>query len=202
VSYLLPSLCFWYQFFSSWKHFKRFKGIGYVYNLESVSLHWVNGAPFSKLKRNQEGVSYFHWYAYDDHLSFGTILIDKQKLLIMHIFSVWTSIVGNEMADHLARMESECLFIGPEPASRIWTGIAKKAVRDWTNRNHKHWESVTGLKQVEGLIQGSSARRMKDMLKLNRDQWRWVLELFIGQCHQKDTFSNCDWQKTLLIKGA
>jgi hypothetical protein len=50
-------------------------------------------------------------------------------------------------------------------------GVAKKAVRDWMKRNHKkHWESTTGLKQAKGLISGPSAKRTKDLLKLNRDQ--------------------------------
>jgi hypothetical protein len=34
---------------------------------------------------------------------------------------------------------------------RILIGIAKKAVRDWKNRDHKeYWESVTRLKQSKG----------------------------------------------------
>jgi hypothetical protein len=71
-------------------------------------------------------------------------------------------------------------FTGPEPACGISVGAAKKAVRDWTNRNHKeYWESVTGLIQAKGLIQGSSARRMKDLLKLNR----YVVGLLTGHCH-------------------
>jgi hypothetical protein len=42
---------------------------------------------------------------------------------------------------------SEHPFTGPEPACGISIWVAKKAVRDWTNRNHrKHWESITGLK--------------------------------------------------------
>jgi hypothetical protein len=49
-------------------------------------------------------------------------------------------------------------------------GVAKKAVRDWTNRNHKkHRESVPGLTQANGLKLGPSARRTRDLLKLNRD---------------------------------
>jgi ribonuclease HI len=54
----------------------------------------------------------------------------------------------NETADQLARTGSENPFIGPEPACGISIGVAKKAVRDWTNRNHKnHWEATTGLKR-------------------------------------------------------
>jgi hypothetical protein len=45
------------------------------------------------------------------------------------------------------------------------------------------WESTTGLKQAKGLIPGPSAKRTKDLLKLNRDQLRWVVGLF--NCHLK-----------------
>jgi hypothetical protein len=57
--------------------------------------------------------------------------------------------------------------------------LPNKVVRDWTNRNHKgYWESVTGLTQAKGLIQGPFARTTKDLLKLNRYQLRWVVGLF------------------------
>jgi hypothetical protein len=49
----------------------------------------------------------------------------------------------------------------------------------------KNWESVTGLTRAKGLILRPSARRTKDLLKLNRDQLRWVVALFIGHCHLK-----------------
>jgi hypothetical protein len=62
-------------------------------------------------------------------------------------------IVGNETADLLARIGSEHPFTGPEPACGIPIGVAKRAVRDWTNRNHTNqWESTTGLKQAKGLL--------------------------------------------------
>jgi ribonuclease HI len=44
---------------------------------------------------------------------------------------------GNETADQLTRTESENPFIGPELACSISIGAAMKAVRDWTDRNHK-----------------------------------------------------------------
>jgi hypothetical protein len=63
---------------------------------------------------------------------------------------------GNETADQLARTGSEHLFIGPELACGISIRVVKKAVRDWTDSNHKkYWESTTGLK---GFISGPSAR--------------------------------------------
>jgi ribonuclease HI len=80
-------------------------------------------------------------------------------------------IVGNETTDQLARTESEHPFIGPEPACDISTAVVKKAVKDWTNRNHKkNWEPTTGLKLAKGLIPEPSARRTKDLLKFNTDQ--------------------------------
>jgi hypothetical protein len=58
-------------------------------------------------------------------------------------------IAGNEMTDQLAKLGSEYLLIGPQPTCGISAGVAKKAVRDWANRD---WESLTGLKQAEGLV--------------------------------------------------
>jgi hypothetical protein len=90
-------------------------------------------------------------------------------------------IVDNETADQLARTGSEHPFTGPEPACGISIGVAKKAVRAWMKGNHKkHWESTTGLKEAKGLISGPSAKRTKDLLKLSRDQLRWVVGLLLS----------------------
>jgi hypothetical protein len=79
--------------------------------------------------------------------------------------------VGNETADQLAKYGSE--FIGPKPACGTSVGVAKKAVRDWaTETIKKHWESLTGLKQVNGLPQGPSARRNNELLNLDSNQLR------------------------------
>jgi hypothetical protein len=95
-------------------------------------------------------------------------------------------IAGNETADLLARTGSEQPFTGPEPACGISVGVAKRAVRYWTNRNHiKQWKSTTGLKQAKGLISGPPVRRTKDLLKLSSDQLRWLVGLFTGHCHLK-----------------
>jgi hypothetical protein len=80
-------------------------------------------------------------------------------------------IAGNETADQLAKIGAEYPFIGPEPACGISIGFAKKAIRDWTMVNHKkYWRSLTGLKQAKRSIQGPSAKRTKELLKLNRNQ--------------------------------
>jgi predicted transcriptional regulator len=41
-------------------------------------------------------------------------------------------IAVNKIAEHLAKLESECPFIGPESGSDISIQVAKKLVRDWT----------------------------------------------------------------------
>jgi hypothetical protein len=59
-------------------------------------------------------------------------------------------IAGIETADQLARTGSVHPFIGPEPACGISVEVTKKAIRDWTNKNHKkYWESL--LMNVRGV---------------------------------------------------
>jgi hypothetical protein len=43
---------------------------------------------------------------------------------------------------------------------------------------------LAGRRQRD-LKSGPSARRTKDLLKLNRDQLRWIVGLFAGHCHLK-----------------
>jgi hypothetical protein len=86
----------------------------------------------------------------------------------------------------LAKTGSEYPFIGPELACGISMGVAKNAIRDWTTMNHKkYWESFTGLRQAKGVIQGPYAKRAKELLKLNRNQLKWVVGLLTGHCHLK-----------------
>jgi hypothetical protein len=81
---------------------------------------------------------------------------------------------------------SEYPFTGPEPACSISFGAAKKAVRNWLNRKHiKQWVFITGHKLAKELIPGPSAKRTRDLLKLNRDQLRWIVGLHTGHCHLK-----------------
>jgi hypothetical protein len=49
---------------------------------------------------------------------------------------------SNETADQLAKLGSECPFIGPEQACAISAGIAQKAVRDWTETIKKTWKGI------------------------------------------------------------
>jgi hypothetical protein len=115
---------------------------------------------------------------------------NQTYIILIQPATIWKKIYVSygysKTADQLARMGSQHPFIGPEPACSISVGVANKAVRDWTNEILKeYWESITGFTQAKRLIQGSSARRMKDLLKLNRDQLRWMVGLLTGHCHLK-----------------
>jgi hypothetical protein len=90
------------------------------------------------------------------------IQLARHKKVQLILVPSHEGIAGNETADQLARTGSEHPFIGPEPACGISVEVAKKAIRDCTNRNRqKYWESLNGIKQAKGLIQGSSVRRTK-----------------------------------------
>jgi hypothetical protein len=111
-------------------------------------------------------------------------------------------IAGNETADQLAKIGSKHPFIGPEPACGNSIGVAKKAIRDWMTMNHKKYcEFLRGLRQATGLIWRPSAKRATELLKLDRNQLRWVVGLLTGHCHLKGHLfklglSNCPtWKR-------
>jgi hypothetical protein len=67
----------------------------------------------------------------------------------------------------------------------------------------KQWESLTGLKQAKGLIQGPSARRTTELLELNRNQLWWVVGLLTGHCHLNDesaTHILCDYEAIAYLR--
>jgi ribonuclease HI len=131
------------------------------------------------LSDSQAAIKELHKYQITSKLICDCYQSLKQLAKRNRLQLIWVpgheGIVGNETADQLAKTGSEHPFIGPEPACGMSVGVAKKAVRDWTNRNQKKdWQSVTGLTQAKGLTQRSSAGRTKDLLRLNRGHLRWV----------------------------
>jgi hypothetical protein len=127
------------------------------------------------------------WYI---HLYLDTKLSLVKLATHNRVQLIWVpdheGIEGNETANQLAKLGSECPFTKPEPACGSSAGINKKAVRDWTNRDHKkYWESLIGLRQAKGFLKGPSVKRTKKLLKLNRYQLRWVTGLLTGHCHPK-----------------
>jgi ribonuclease HI len=109
--------------------------------MSMTSIHWQSGgvATTTRLTGNFKVV----WVCHQSLMQLG-----KHNRVQLIWVPGHEGFVGNEMADQLARTGSEHPFIGPEPACSISVGVAKKAVRDWTSRNHKeYWESLTGLRQ-------------------------------------------------------
>jgi hypothetical protein len=77
-------------------------------------------------------------------------------------------------------------------------GIAKTAVRDWANRDHKiYWESLAGLKHAKGFLQGPSARRTRELLALNRNQLQWVTGLLTGHIVELGLNNNLTCERCL-----
>jgi hypothetical protein len=100
-------------------------------------------------------------------------------------------IEGNEIADQLVKMSSLHPFIGPEPVCGISETVARQAITDWVRReHHKYWQSTLGQKHAKVFLDGSSAKRMAEHLKLSRLQIRKVTGLSTEHCHLGDTSSN------------
>jgi hypothetical protein len=69
---------------------------------------------------------------------------------------------------------------------RISIEVAKKTVRYWTNRNHKRTLGIRNRTQTgEGTSTRPFARRRTNLLKLKRNQLRWVVGLLAGHWHLK-----------------
>jgi hypothetical protein len=84
---------------------------------------------------------------------------------------------------------SECLFIAPEPTCGISAEFAKKAARDWMNRDHKTpWEPIKVLKHVKDFLQRPSTRWIRELLEPDRNQLRWGTELLTGQSPERTSF--------------
>jgi hypothetical protein len=76
-------------------------------------------------------------------------------------------------------MGSERPFVGPVPVCGFPTGVAKREVSD----HMKHWDSLSGLKEAKTLIQGPSANKTRELLRLNRNELRWVVGLLTENSH-------------------
>jgi hypothetical protein len=85
---------------------------------------------------------------------------------------------GNEIADQLAKMGSLHPFIGPEPACGIYANVARQVIRDWVCREHyKYWQSIPAQRHAKGFLDGPSAKRMAELLKLSRFQIKQVTSI-------------------------
>jgi len=91
-------------------------------------------------------------------------------------------IQGNEDADHLARIASSEMFIGPELSWPVSHTVIKTAMRYWACRhNEKHWQSLKTCRQTKDMITGGCRRRERDLLALPRQMLRLVIGILTGR---------------------
>jgi hypothetical protein len=78
-------------------------------------------------------------------------------------------ILGNEMADRLARQASAMPLLGPEPALGIHKCLAREAIKSWTKYQHSStWKIVPGCRHGKLFIGRPCKKRADDLLKLGR----------------------------------
>jgi hypothetical protein len=62
-------------------------------------------------------------------------------------------VVGNEIADQLAKRGSLHPFIGPEPACGVSDKVAGLVIQDWTCREHQeYWQSLPGQRHAKSFV--------------------------------------------------
>jgi hypothetical protein len=94
---------------------------------------------------------------------------------------------GNEIADQLARQGPSLPLRGPESAFGISVKDASGVIRDWTSRKHEeYWKSIHTQRQAKGILKRPSAKTMRKLLDLSRNQVRIMTGLLTGHCHLKE----------------
>jgi hypothetical protein len=78
-------------------------------------------------------------------------------------------ILGNEMADKLARRASAMPLLGPEPALGIPKCLAREAIKSWTEYQHsKTWKTAPGCTHGKLFIGRPCKKRADDLLNTLR----------------------------------
>ncbi|KAI5724556.1 hypothetical protein M8J77_004276 [Diaphorina citri] len=92
-------------------------------------------------------------------------------------------IVGNEQADHLARMGSSRPFIGPEPVIGLSNSETRTFIKSWAQKAHQdRWDKVSGLRHSKLMMLGANKDLTMNILSLNRKNTRLVTSLITGHC--------------------
>ena len=90
-------------------------------------------------------------------------------------------IQGNEEADHLARIASSEMYIGPEPSLPVSHTVIKTAMRDWASKqSEQRWQNLKTCRQTKEMITGGCRRRGRDLLALPRQILRLVIGILTG----------------------
>ena len=90
-------------------------------------------------------------------------------------------ILGNEMADKLARQASATPLLGPEPALGIPKCLAREAIKGWTEYQHSNtWKTTPGCRHGKLFIGRPCKRKADDLLKLGRHQLKMAVAILTG----------------------
>ena len=90
-------------------------------------------------------------------------------------------ILGNEVADTLARQASAAPPLGLEPAVGIPKCLAREAIKNWTELQHLNkWIHMPGCKHGKLYIGRPCMKRADDLLKMNRYQIKLVAAILTG----------------------
>ncbi len=92
-----------------------------------------------------------------------------------------TGILGNEIADTLARKAANTLYEGIEPAVGIAPRQARTAIREWCYKQHyKYWQNCTTARQARDHVSGPNRKRGEYLLRLSRCSLRQVIGVLTG----------------------
>ena len=95
-----------------------------------------------------------------------------------------SGILGNELADELARKASGLEFIGPEPAVGRHAGSLKVQVKRETENSHqRRWEGLTSCRQAKEFLEGCVLKTTKFLLSLSRAKIRMLTGVLTGHTH-------------------
>jgi hypothetical protein len=86
-------------------------------------------------------------------------------------------ILGNEMADRLARQASAMPLLGPQPALGIPKCLAREAINSWTEYQHfSTWKIMPGCRYGKLFIGRPYKKRADTLLKLGRPQLKMTVQ--------------------------
>jgi hypothetical protein len=90
-------------------------------------------------------------------------------------------ILGNEMADRLARQATAMPLFSPEPALGIPKCLAREAIKSWTEYQHfSTWKIVPGCSHGKLFIGRPCKKRADDLLKLSRHLLKMAVAIPTG----------------------
>jgi len=92
-----------------------------------------------------------------------------------------SGVLGNELADELAREASGSKFVGPEPAGGRHAGSIKVQVKmETANCHQRRWEVLDSCRQAKEFLKGCDSKTTEFLLSLSRAKLRILAGVLIG----------------------